>query len=79
MKFRILVKQAPGALVPVYYPQFKIWFWKWMYYDKPATEQSLKHCGFMFRIDAERFLQQRFKTWQAETCKPTIIPWNPYQ
>lgn len=78
MKFRILIKQNPGALVPIYYPQFKIGFYKWMYYDKLPTEEVLEHHGFLFRADAERFLQTRFD----EALKDGLVfklPWSRYK
>lgn len=77
MKFRILVKQKPKGLVPVYYPQFKSWG-LWWYYELPSSDKTVTKRSFLFKVDAERFLHERYRAWQARTNKTTIIPWNPY-
>lgn len=78
MKFRILVKQNPNGLVPVYYPQFRIWGWLWCYYTKSPTEEVLPYCGFFFRADAERFLRDRFDA-ALKAGQVFKLPWNRYQ
>ena len=77
MKFRIVVKQSPGATIPIYYPQFKVWYWFWVYYDK-REEDVFNHLGFFFKTDADMFIRQRYNSWLAEGGK-SILPWKPYQ
>lgn len=74
MKFRILVKQNPGG-VPIYYPQFRGWGLWWYYLP---FDEVLKHCGFMFRADAERFLMGRHEA-HLRSGQTYILPWKPYQ
>ena len=78
MKFRILVKQLPEGSLPGYYPQFRQ-YGLWWYYDAPSCDTTVIKRVFLFRADAERFLNERFKAWQERTRKSVIIPWNPYQ